>query len=394
LTNTSLARPRPLTTTLAYYAAFITLGATVSIGGPALPFLAQNTSSPLDRISIIFVLGSLGYMLGSQLGGRAYDRFPGHRIQSAALLLTALAAALVPVLHSLWLLVAVIFLMGAVQGALDTGCNTLLTWVHGEKVGPFMNGLHFFFGLGALLAPLVFARVVAATGGIAWVYWCFALLALPVAAWLWFLPSPPIRRSAPAANPTGGRSINGLFLLIVFFFVAYVGLEVSFGNWIYTFALRLGLASETGAAYLTSAFWGAFTVGRLLGVLTSARLRPETILLSDLLGSLAAIGILLLWPASSTALWVGTILLGFSIASIFATAITFAGGRLHLTGALIGWILVASGAGGMVFPWLIGQLFERIGPRVTMPVLLSLSLVMLGLLLALVLPQREKKTAG
>jgi len=385
------ARLKPLTATLAYYAAFITFGATVSIGGPALPYLAQHTASRLDQISIIFIASSLGYMLGSQLGGRAYDRFPGHRIQALALLVTSLSAALVPVLHSLWFLVAVLFLLGAVQGALDVGCNTLLTWIHGEKVGPFMNGLHFFFGVGSFLAPLIFARVILAANDIRWAYWFFSLLTLPVAAWFWFLPSPQIRKKTPEA--ASGRSINGLLLLFVFFFMVYVGLEISYGNWIYTFSTRLHLASESGAAYLTSAFWGAFTVGRLIGIGIASRLRPQIILLNDLAGSLVAFAILLLWPASPLALWTGTIVLGLSIASIFATAMAFAEQRLSLTGVMIGWILVGGGIGGMVFPWLIGQLFERISPRITMPVLLANTLIAFGLLLALILPLRKKETA-
>jgi FHS family Na+ dependent glucose MFS transporter 1 len=390
LNHSTPTRLKPITATLAYYAAFITVGVTASIGGPALPWLAQHTGSRLDQISIIFVISSLGYMLGSQLGGRAYDRFPGHRIQALALLVTSLSAALVPVLHSLWFLVAVLFLLGTTQGALDVGCNTLLTWIHGEKVGPFMNGLHFFFGAGAFLAPLIFARVVLTTNDIRWAYWFFSLLALPVAAWFWFLPSPQIRKKLPEAAT--GRSINGLFLLIVFFFVMYVGLEVSFGNWIYTFSTHLHLASESEAAYLTSAFWGAFTVGRLLGIGISSRFRPQTILLTDLTGSLAAFMIILIWPASPLALWAGTIVLGVSIASIFPTAMAFAEQRLRLTGVLIGWILVGGGIGGMVVPWLIGQLFERISPHITMPVLLADTLIEFGLLLALILPLRKKET--
>jgi FHS family Na+ dependent glucose MFS transporter 1 len=163
-----------------------------------------------------------------------------------------------------------------------------------------MNGLHFFFGAGAFLAPLIFARVVLATNDIRWAYWIFSLLALPVASWFWFLPSPPLRKKAPEKST--GRSINGLFLLIVLFFMVYVGLEVGYGNWIYTFSTRLHLASEVDAAYLTSAFWGAFTIGRLLGIGISSRLRSQTILLADLAGSLVAFSILLLWPASPVAL--------------------------------------------------------------------------------------------
>ncbi|MFZ0534203.1 MAG: MFS transporter, partial [Anaerolineales bacterium] len=253
MNNSTPTQFKPLTATFAYYGAFIALGATVSLTGPALPWLAQHTASRLDQISIIFAASSLGYMAGSQLGGRAYDRFPGHRIQAIALLLISLGIAQVPVLHSLWFLVAVIFVLGILQGALDTGCNTLLTWIHREKVGPFMNGLHFFYGVGAFLAPLIFARVILAANEIRWAYWFFSLLTLPIAAWFWLLPSPPIRRKV--TTEAYRRSFNGLFLLIVLFFVFHVGLELGFGNWIYTFSTRLNMVSDTSAAYLTSAFW-------------------------------------------------------------------------------------------------------------------------------------------
>lgn len=391
MNNSTPTQFKPLTATFAYYGAFIALGATVSLTGPALPWLAQHTASRLDQISIIFAASSLGYMAGSQLGGRAYDRFPGHRIQAIALLLISLGIAQVPVLHSLWFLVAVIFVLGILQGALDTGCNTLLTWIHREKVGPFMNGLHFFYGVGAFLAPLIFARVILAANEIRWAYWSFSLLTLPIAAWFWLLPSPPIRRKV--TTEAYGRSFNGLFLLIVLFFVFHVGLELGFGNWIYTFSTRLNMVSDTSAAYLTSAFWGAFTIARLLGIGISTRLRPQTILMTDMTGCLVAFAILLLWPASSLALWVGTIVMGLSIASVFATGMAFADQRLSLTGAMTGWILVGSGIGGMVSPWLIGQLFERVSPRITMPVLLANNLIAFGLLLTLILPLRKKETA-
>lgn len=387
MNNPTSTHFKPLAATFAYYAALIIFGTTMALYGPSLSWLTDHTESRLDQISIIFIASSFGYMVGSLFGGRAYDRLPGHRIQALALLLISLGTALVPILHSLWLLVGIIFILGILQGVLDTGCNTLLTWIHGEKVGPFMNGLHFSFGAGAFLAPLIFARVVQVAGEIHWAYWVFSLLALPLVVWFWLLPSPPIRKTITPAGRR--RSVNGLFVLIVIFFVFHVGLELGFGNWIYTFAVNIQMASETGAAYLTSAFWGAFTLSRLLGIFISSHLRPQTILVADLGGCLVAFSLLLLWPNSSIALWGGTILMGLSIASVFATGMAFAEQRIKLSGSMIGWILVGGGIGGMVSPWLIGQMFERISPRVTMPVLLVNNVIALGLLLALILSSRK-----
>jgi FHS family Na+ dependent glucose MFS transporter 1 len=388
LKNPNPPQFKPLTATLTYYATFITLGMTQAIIGPALPWLARNTTSRLDQVSVIFIASSLGYMAGSQIGGWTYDRIQGHRVQALALLAISLGISLVPMQSSLWLLVAILFLLGISQGTLDAGGNTLLTWIHGEKLGPYMNSLHFFFGVGSFLAPLIFARMVLVTSNIHWAYWLIALLILPISTWMWFLPSPPIRRRITAVSEDG--SINGLFLLIVLFFVFTVGLELGFGNWIYTFSSQLNLTDETGAAYLTSAFWAALSVGRLIGIGISSRFHPRFILLADMIGCLFAFTIIFLWPSSLLALWIGTIMMGLSIASVFATGLAFADQHVSLSGVMTGWILVGGGVGGMVIPWLIGQLFERVGPRITMPVLLVNNLIAFGILLALLQPLRKK----
>jgi FHS family Na+ dependent glucose MFS transporter 1 len=387
LDSPATARFRPLVASFSYFATFITLGATMSLAGPALPFLASHTSSAIAQISIIFATSSFGYMVGSLLGGRLYDRLPGHRIQSLSLLLIALTASLIPLMQSLWLLVLTIFLMGTFQGILDVGCNTLLTWIHAEKVGPFMNALHGFFGVGSFIAPLIFARVLLSLGEIHWAYWIFSLLTVPLAIWFWVMPSPPIRRKAPLE--AGQGSMNGMFVLVVLFFVFNVGVELGYGNWLYTFSNRVGLANQTTGAYLTSAYWGALTFSRLMGIFISSRFRPQAILLADVTGSITGLAILLIWPASSLALWIGSIIMGLSVASAIATAITFAEQRMRLTAAMTGWILVGGGLGGMSIPWIIGQFFERVGPRVTMPILMVSILIDMFILLVLVLPRRK-----
>jgi hypothetical protein len=44
----------------------------------------------------------------------------------------------------------------------------------------------------------------------------------------------------------------------------------------------------------------------------------------------------------------------------------------------------------MIIPWLLGQLFERISPRITMPVLLVNTLIEFGLLVVMLLSSRKK----
>ena len=53
------------------------------------------------------------------------------------------------------------------------------------------------------------------------------------------------------------------------------------------------------------------------------------------------------------------------MASMFPTMLSYAERRLAISGQITGLFLVASAAGGMTVPWLVGQLFESTGPRVS-----------------------------
>ncbi len=357
------------TKTVAYYLAFILLGLGSGVEGPTLLKLAEHTSSALSQISLIFFFGSLGYLLGSLLGGWMYDRVPGHRFMGGVLVALGILIALVPIATSLWALLVIVLVLGFTKGALDVGCNTLLLWVHNETVGPFMNGLHAFFGLGAFGAPLIVAWVLAATGDIYWVFWIFAIAAFPIAALVWSLPS-PASRVVPKQHENAPFPILPVVLMVLCF-VLYVGGEVGYGNWIYTYAFKLNFETDITAAYLTSAFWGSFALARLFGVWVSTRAKPVTILSIDFAGCLLSLGLVLVFRQSDTVLWIGTILIGISMASIFPTFMTLAEEHMHVTGTIAGWFLLGAGTGGMILPWLIGQMFERKGPGVMMGIILA-----------------------
>jgi FHS family Na+ dependent glucose MFS transporter 1 len=83
----------------------------------------------------------------------------------------------------------------------------------------------------------------------------------------------------------------------------------------------------------------------------------------SLMGCLAGLGIIVAWPHSATVLWLGTVATGLSMASIFPTALSLAERRLAITGKVTGWFIVGSAAGSMTLPWLMGPLFEYVGPR-------------------------------
>ena len=378
----TLLRYRWQLQTVAYFGVMVSLGLASAALGPTLPSLGAQTGVTIGTVSVLFSARSLGYLCGALLSGRLYDRLPGHPVMAAAALLLSAMLLLVPQVPLFWMLVGIAGGWGLAEGGLDVGANTLLIWVHGSAVAPYMNALHFCFGLGAMLSPMIVARMMVASGAHASAYNVLAVLVVPVVL-LAFLPGP--RAPVASAEHAGMPRPSGLLPLIMAFFFLHVAAEASFGGWIYTYALRRGLADEAGAAYLTAAFWAALTAGRLLSILLSARLRPRTLLMGGLAGAIASVAVIAVWPADPAALWLGAAGCGLCIGPMFAATVLLAERRMPISGATTAWFFVGTSCGAMTVPYIIGQLFEWRGPQMlllAMAVVLLLAMLVLAALLA------------
>jgi FHS family Na+ dependent glucose MFS transporter 1 len=277
----------------------------------------------------------------------------------------AVLLACIPLAPWFWLLLLVMAGKGFAEGLIDTGANTLLVWTHGPRVGPYMNGLHFFFGLGAFLAPLLVAQLTGAAGGYRWAYWAlaaFALLAGLRVATLGGSLHPAQHQDQAQRDAPGGGIHYPLVIAAALFLFFYVGAEVAFGGWVYTYAVTLHLADAAGAAYLTSGFWFAFTVGRLLSIPLATRFTPRQTIPAALCACLAVLALLIVAPGPGT-VWFVAPALGFCMAPVWPTGFTLAGQSLRLTARTSSLILLGDSLGGMVLPWLVGKVIDLAGPQ-------------------------------
>ncbi|NSW51032.1 MAG: MFS transporter [Anaerolineae bacterium] len=377
---------------LVYFAIILILGLVGLTKSATLPDLAERTGSSISQITYILTVGSLGTLLGNYLGGRLYDRVQGHRVLMGSLLLAAVLFALVPFVNALWQLLPLFFVVGIAHGSMDLGANTLTLWVHGAASGPFMNALHFCFGIGAFLAPLIVSTAVTQLGSFNWAYWFVALLMVPVAWFARLVPSPEVRKPEqhnPNSLAAAGKNTNiQLLVVISLFLLFYVGSEIAFSGWIFTYAeTRLPAELTVQAYWIASAFWIAMTAGRLAGIPLSSRLPTRLLLFLDLAGSVVSIGLIVFGGASLGTLWAGTLLLGVSMASIFPLTMTLAEQLMNVTGRITSILSISSGLGGLLLPWLLGQLFEWISPDSIMVALLATILidaVLFGILFLLI----------
>lgn len=381
--------------TIAYYSLFACLGLDVAVLGPMLPSLAEQTGSSLGQIGLIFIAGAIGYLIGSSITGQIFDHVRGHPILAFAQILTSICVVFIPIVSWFWLLLAIIFLKGIAQGTVNNGSNILLVWTHGRNVAPYMNGLHFSFGIGAFLAPILIAQALLHGLAYKWVFLLLALIYLIFGIRFLFMNGDPQpkQQNAETNNLYGNayslKSIMPFIITTALFLFFYVGSELGYAGWIFTYTTTLNLAEPATAAYINSSFWLSFTVGRLLSIPLSTRFTSTKVITSGLAGALISILFILLVPKSLEVLWIGSIGAGFFMAPIFPTGVTLAGESIHLTARITGLIFLGDSLGGMVLPGILGKVIEITSPRSLMVLVFS-SLLMTSITFFFILRQRKR----
>lgn len=382
--------------TLVYYLTFIALGASSAIIGTTIQDLAENVDKTKSEISFILAASGLGYFIGSYITGRLFDRIRPYSYLILCILAVPVAMFMIPLVGWSVLFGPLFLLLGMSQSGMDVGSNTLIVWVHGDAVDPFMNGLHFFWAFGACLSPLLVDQLRKA-GGVELAYWGIGSLMVIPLLWLLMLrwnnfpdPEPP-KSDFKSQEEEINNANKMLVYAIALFFFLYVGVEASFLNWIYSYTTDTGLGDEQTATYITTAFWVTFTFGRLLGAPLATRFNPNQILYADLFICLAGVGTILL-SHTQTALWIGTMIFGFGNASVFATMLTFAKRRMTITSWVTSRFFLGLSFAGALIPWLVGLGFEPFGESVLMWSVLVMTLGCLALLTLLIAywPYQEK----
>jgi fucose permease len=334
-----------------YFVSFLIVGMAFGVLGPALTDLREQSGADIGEIGILFVGMSAGYLVGSFTGGWLFDRFNGHRVLAGSLVLLGIGLALVPAVAELGALFATFVLIGFGGAICDVGCNTLLMWELGAGSGRAMNLLHLCFGIGALVAPLmVHIGLAVATRT--------AALGCAVLAG-WALRSQAPTRSTQRRAEHTDTTLSILLLLFLFCFL-YVGLELGFAGWITTYGEEIGFTA-LAATWLTTVFWLGFTLGRVLASAIAHRVQPDTILYTACAASVAAAVVMIAGGGNTAVVWTATALMGVAAAPQFPGMVTLAERRIHMSGSATSWFVGGAGAGGLVFPFVIGRFFGAQG---------------------------------
>lgn len=330
-------------------AAFLLIGVVASAYGPLLEFFAHRFSVTLPIAGGVLSAHFAGALVGVLGSMRAMERFPNRHMLVAALGFLGLGCALVALAPTWPVLLAAAFVVGVGFGALDIGLNQVVAHSAGKRRAAVLNMLNGSFGIGAVLGPILVT--VLGEHHFTLLYVGGAVLAIAL------IPETlRIRGRLPVAlRATAGRP-NALILIFVLAFTLYVGTEAGVGGWAPSHLESIGLGSASAAA-LTSGFWLALGLGRLLVALLPSRI-PEWVIVT----TASALGALsLLAAVSGRAAPIAYVVAGLVMAPIFPTGIVWLAKLLPRDAHATSWLFPGAMLGGALIPAAIGVAVARTG---------------------------------
>lgn len=408
------AAPSARGTVALAYAAFVLVGVGAGVGGVVIPAQVRDYGVDLATIGLTFLTGSAGFFLAGATTGALLHRLGTRGALLVGGLVSLLAAVVTAGRPSFVVLVAVQLAAGYGVGILESVLNVVLAGL--PSAATLLNRLHAFFGVGALLGPVLAATLLRTQPWttVSWVLAGATALLLvgvlvvvpgrrdvarpaaasarpsdaapadpsagePASAGDTASPGEPVSVAGPAS---AGRTVAAVsrqpgVVLAALFLTLYVGLEVSVGSWAFTYLVdERGLAAITAGSAL-SAFWLGLTAGRFVISPVAGRLGVgvERTTAACLLAAPVAIALLGIAPGGPLA-GAALALLGFVLGPLFPTAMAVVPRLTTAAGVAtaIGLMNAVSTVGGAALPWLAGAVAEGVGTWTLVPFVLVLGL--------------------
>lgn len=288
-------------------------------------------------------------------------------------------------------LLAIIPLGGAGLGLTETVLAGLIIGKLKEKKASIMVLTEVFFGVGALAVPVLSALLIA-NGNWNMVFFVVgAAVMLSFCLWL-FLRfddyEPLLTKEAVAGadgdeRPVKARYPKTSLPLVLFgsmFFFCYVGVEMTFPNYLPSILAMTSDLSPSVLALSITVFWGAMTIGRMIMVFVVGKINVATLFLLSVFGQLAMLGLFAISPHYIVS-FIVIFFAGLLMGGIFSLGLLVVNeGLPGLEDRTTSLLIAMGGLGGALLPRLTGSLLDHYSVQVTLLVIFAIALVMTALM--------------
>ena len=352
------------------YLAFISLGLPDPLLGSSWPIMSVEFGAPIESAGIISFIISIGTIISSLLAHRVIRRFGTGKVTVVSVAMTAVSLLGFSLSGSfIWLTLFAIPL-GLGAGAIDSGLNEFVAEHYEAR---HMNWLHSFWGLGAMLGPVLISALIQL--GYNWRsgYLSISVIQFLLAALLMF--SLPMWKKYEHSsiehehtdNERHKNSVIGLFaplktkgaIFAMIAFFLYTSIESSVSLWGTSYLVNVKNLPPERAAGWGALFFLGITVGRMLSGFISIKLSTEQLIRLGCILLLVGI-VLLILPLPVIFTIIAFILIGLGLAPIFPS-------MLHQTPvyfgkydpqATMGLQMAFAYTGTTLIPPLAGKLFS------------------------------------
>lgn len=347
------------------------MGASQALYGPFFSHFGETLGVTPSRLGMLPGLHFAGATAGILAGGFLARRLGYRRILAVGALLLASGFAVVALAVAWRPILLGVGLIGLGFGVL-VNLNILVDRAFGDLGPAALQLINATFSVGAISGPLL-AAVSLSVGGQAVAFAvgsAISLVPLPLllSSRTSALLAGEARASASLERNLRRRRVVYPTLLFMPLFLVYPGTEASFSSWMPPHLQSLLPMAAAGA--LASAFWLAFTLGRLVAVPVSMRLSPQRMVSAGLLLA----GVASLAATKEALVWVAYPVAGFAIGPVFPGLLSWLRRRFPAeAGEASSLVMAAGGVGGIILPPAVGFVVESAGV-VVIPIALAVIL--------------------
>ncbi|HEY2597416.1 MAG TPA: MFS transporter [Candidatus Dormibacteraeota bacterium] len=332
-------------------AAFLLMGVLAASYGPLLEHLVRRFDISLPQAGSVFSAHFAGALIGVFAWMWGMERVSGRVGIWAGLGCLAAGCAGVALAPTWPTFLAGVWVVGLGFGGLDLGLNQLVAHSVGPRRSALLNALNSAYGFGSVAGPILISRLgqdhlTALYGAAA----ALAVLLIPAVSRIQGR-LPLVTRTANGDGEPAAGSQRGRALVVIFVvgFIFYVGIETGVGGWMPSHLESVGLQSLE-AASITSGFWLAFAIGRLLGAVIPERVPAPAVVITGAAVAAAA----LLVALNGMAAPIAYVVTGLAIAPIFPTALAWLANLRPGDSRATSWLFPATMVGGGIIPPAIG----------------------------------------
>ena len=350
--------------------------------GVVLPLLGKQYGLGTEVQGRLFPANFSGFVLGVLVCGWLSDRHGRKAVMAGGAALYGAGLILMATAPGFSGILVASALVGAGSGAMEVVASALAGDAYPQKRALLLSGIQVAFGIGAVAGP-VLARA-AASSPLGWTSFLFGIAAATVLLVLLLLPQPMPRSGAhEGVDRDQLRAIvaDPSFRFLCIALCLYVGGEVSVFSWVPSYLTERIPGGGAWAATSGAWFWIGMTAGRFATSAVVHRFRSAPLAAGlSFAGAIAAAALGVL--PSALAVTAVAALCGFLFAGIFGLVLAEAADRFpQASGSVLGGVVAAGGAGGAIFPWIVGAIADsRFGwtPALLLsPIALAISGVLL-----------------